>query len=107
MLSEMPASMAICLGPLLVFTLSTIKGGKSECISCGGLSRWIFHRIVKFLTLSLLRIVSSCCQFVRLGLPPSVGHSAPDIATLPAQRAIKKHRIRMGILLNVSMALVD
>ncbi len=31
----MPASIAICFGPPLVFTLSTINGGNSECISWG------------------------------------------------------------------------
>src|SRR5438445_285460 len=72
----MPASMAICLTPPEVLTASTISGGNSECISCGTLSSCSFQRIFRFLTLPLFRIVSFCCQAVRLVLPPSVSQSA-------------------------------
>src|SRR6266404_3671375 len=98
MLSDMPASRAICLGPLMVWTFSKISGGNSECISCGTLSSLIFHRILRFLTLPVLSIFSSCCQAVRCGLPPSVGQSAPRSRAQPAEIAIKMFRFRIGFL---------
>src|SRR5713101_1048443 len=70
--------MATCLTPPEVLTASTISGGNSECISCGTLSSCSFQRIFRFLTLSLFRIVSFCCQAVRLVLPPSVSQSAAE-----------------------------
>src|SRR5690349_20385405 len=75
-LSEMPASIAICLEPLLVWTLLTIRGGNKECISLGWLSNLIFHRIFKFLTFSVVRMCSPLCQLVRRGPPPSVNQFA-------------------------------
>src|ERR1700722_9096818 len=98
MLSETPATMAICLGPLLVFSLSTITGGNSECISIGLLSSCSFQTIFRFLTLSLLRIFSSFCQPVRWGLPPSVSQSAPKQDTQPSVIATTKRVVRIGPL---------
>src|SRR5487761_2057497 len=95
MLSETPATMAICLGPEEVLILSTISGGNSECISMGLLSSCIFQRILRFLTLSLFRIFSSFCQAVRWGLPPSVGQSAPWANAQPSAIATTKRVVRM------------
>src|SRR6266478_4531261 len=97
MLSDMPASMAICLGPLPVSTFSKISGGNNECISCGTLSSLIFHRILRSLTLPVLSIFSSCCQAVRWGLPPSVGQSAPCSRAQPAEIAIKMFLVRFDL----------
>src|SRR5580704_12723667 len=72
-LSDTPVSSAICLGPLLVFTLPIINSGKRECICRGVLSSFSFQRIFSFPTLSFVSSVSSLCQLVRCGFPPSVG----------------------------------
>src|SRR5437762_11161438 len=84
MLSDDPATIATCLGPLDVFTRPTIRGGKSECITRGSLSSLIFHRSFMFLTLSVVRIFSSFCHAVRCGLPPSLSQSAPQARTPPS-----------------------
>src|SRR5215472_4463418 len=76
MLSDEPATMAICFGPDGVLALSTINGGNKECITFGSLSRWSFQSSLLFLTESTEKIFSSFCQAVRWGLPPSVSQSA-------------------------------
>src|SRR3954466_7375256 len=76
MLSDEPAAIAICFVPFAVAIPSTIRGGKRECISRGALSSLIFQISFRSLTFAGVRIFSSFCQPFRLGLPPSVGHSA-------------------------------
>src|SRR5713101_2753852 len=101
--------MATCLTPPEVLTASTINGGNRECISCGTLSSCSFQRIFKFLTLSLFRTVSFCCQAVRLVLPPSVSQSAAVIGARASSIAIQTFcvvilRERSSILLQQSKA---
>src|SRR5215469_13474675 len=72
-----------------------ISGGNSECICRGALSSLSFHRIFRLATLFLLRIVSSFCQLVRCGLPPSVGQSEATAAMQQSETAIKPQICRM------------
>src|SRR3954469_14468883 len=90
MLSDEPASIAICFVPFAVAIPSTIRGGKRECISRGALSSLIFQISFRSLTFAGVRIFSSFCQPFRLGLPPSVGHSAA-LVTLARTRKITQH----------------
>src|SRR5690349_7405806 len=86
----MPASIAICLSPLAVSTLLTIRGGNKECISLGWLSSLSFQRIFRSLTLCFVRMRSSCCQLVRCGPPPSVSQFAvwPNIESAEARKQL-------------------
>src|SRR5215475_12645325 len=72
-----------------------ISGGKSECICRGALSSLSFQRIFRLATLFLLRMVSSFCQLVRCGLPPSVGQSEATAAMQQSETAIKPQICRM------------
>src|SRR5712671_4274152 len=73
-----------------------ISSGNSACICRGALSNFSFHRIFKLPTLSGRRIVSSRCQLVRWGLPPSVGQSAPDSTAQQTPIAHKAVRVRIA-----------
>src|SRR5712671_5385102 len=81
MLSETPATIAICLAPPGMVTLSTISGGKSACIWRTSLSSLIFHSSLVSRTLDVVKIFSSFCHAVRLTSPPSVSQSALQART--------------------------
>src|SRR5262245_4606439 len=82
-----------------MFTRSMISGAKSECISLGLLGSFSFHRTLRFLTLSLVRIFSSFCQPIRYWLPPSVSQSAPHANMLESVSAKRIVGLRIYILL--------
>ena len=64
-LSETPATMAICLGPLLVEALPIMSGTNNECIWRGSLSSFSFQRSLVWPTVEGEKTCSSCCQLVR------------------------------------------
>ncbi len=87
MLSEMPATIATCLGPAGVSTRPTMSGGKSACISRASLSVLYFHNSFIPLTFDTLRMFSFFCQAVRCGSPPSVSQSASAPPALRRDRS--------------------
>src|SRR5918994_826242 len=91
MLSETPATTAICLCPLAVVALPTISGGNSECICRGSLSSLIFHSSFMSLTLPVVRIVSFCCQAVRRESAPSVSQFAGACAVRGDRPTVTTH----------------
>src|SRR5579872_7098225 len=87
MLSDTPASIAICFTPERVLTRSTISGGNRECIWRGSLSRCSFQSSFMFFTVLTARIFSSFCQLFRCGPPASVNQSAPERDRSPEKAA--------------------
>src|SRR5260370_220093 len=102
MLSEMPETTAICLGPPLVFCWLTISGGNSECSSLGWLSTFKFQSSFMPLTLSLFRIFSSFCQPVRCWLPPSVSQSAAGSRAQPREIASAARCVKLRTVMTES-----
>src|SRR5262245_50970278 len=88
MLSETPATLAICFVPLAVVTFSTIRGGNSACIWRTSLSSLIFQSSFVSRTLDVVKIFSSFCQAVRCTFPPSVSQSALQEAEASASTQI-------------------
>ena len=74
-LSEMPATMASCFGPLAVSTWPAMSAGMSECSARGSFPVSRFHASFRLRTLSFVRILSSRTHPVRCASPPSVAQS--------------------------------